>query len=87
MLIVNPEERVNITDVVKYCEQQIQIYEKRDVKNNSALTTKDSEQDSTPQKKKNFIDPCLIMDDIAEKLVLLDYEKKFCATRKHKQVS
>jgi hypothetical protein len=39
MLIVNPEERVTITDVVKYCEQQIQVYEKREVKNNSALTT------------------------------------------------
>jgi hypothetical protein len=27
------------------------------------------------------------MDDIVEKLVLLDYGKKFCSTRGHKQVS
>jgi hypothetical protein len=86
MLIVNPEERVTITDVVKYCEQQILIVEKRVVKNNSALTTQSSDN-VAPSKKKILIDPCLIMDDIAEKLVLLDYGKKFCQSRGHKQVS
>lgn len=38
-------------------------------------------------KKKLQIDPCLIMDDILEKLGLLDYGKKFCVTRSHKLVS
>lgn len=29
MLIVNPEERVNITDVVNYCGEQIKIMDKK----------------------------------------------------------
>ena len=37
MLIVNPEERVKINDVVKYCEEQIKVVEKREVK--SSMST------------------------------------------------
>ena len=81
MLIVNPEERVKIIDVVKYCEDQIKVAEKREVK--SSMSIEAPVQD-TPVKKKFTIDPCLIMDDIVEKLVLLDYGKKFCSTRGHK---
>jgi len=29
MLIVNPEERVNITDVINYCGEQIKIMDKK----------------------------------------------------------
>ena len=83
MLIVNPEERVNINDVVKYCEEQIKVVEKRG--NSSALSGRD--QDSTPVKRKFQIDPCLIMDDIVEKLGLLDYSSKFCIRRNYKPVS
>ena len=40
-----------------------------------------------PKKRKFTIDPCLIMDDIIEKLQLLEYQSKFCKTRDHKPVS
>lgn len=33
------------------------------------------------------MDPVLIMDDIIEKLHLLDYTNKFCAKYKRKQIS
>ena len=33
------------------------------------------------------IDPCLIMDDIIEKLHLLDYKANFCVPRKLKAMS
>ena len=33
------------------------------------------------------IDQCIIMDDIIEKLSLLDYEKAFCKGWKHKKIS
>lgn len=33
------------------------------------------------------VDPCLIMDDIIEKLHLLDYSHKFCPSRGHKPIS
>lgn len=51
MLIVNPEERVNINDVVKYCQEQIAVFAKREVKSslskNSEIT-----QDEPPVKRK-----------------------------------
>ncbi len=34
-----------------------------------------------------MIDPCLIMDDIIEKLQLLDYGNKFCKSRQRKPIS
>ena len=34
-----------------------------------------------------LIDPCLIMDDIIEKLHLLDYKASFCVPRKLKSMS
>ena len=37
MLIVNPEERVKIIDVVKYCEEQIKVAEKREVKSSMSI--------------------------------------------------
>lgn len=38
MLIVNPEERVNISDVVKYCTDQLDTIQKRDAKNSMRNT-------------------------------------------------
>lgn len=52
MLKVNPDERIDLKDVLKACEQE--------------------------SKKKPKIDPYLIMDDIMEKLKLLNYENEFC---------
>lgn len=34
-----------------------------------------------------LIDPCLIMEDIIEKLQLLDYKAEFCTSRKLKPIS
>lgn len=42
---------------------------------------------SAPPQKKFTVDPCLIMDDIIEKLHLLDYQRQFCLTRGHKPLS
>ena len=92
MLIVNPDERVNINDVVTYCTKQIEIMDKkyREIngghsRNPSALETanKDStllssddrdSRNATPIAKKFGVDPCLVMDDIIEKLQLLEYQ-------------
>ena len=97
MLIVNPDERVNITDVVKYCSEQLEIIQKKEtgsqrstplrmVNNKSSISNKD-DLDGDTGPRRPTIDPCLIMDDIIEKLQLLDYNSKFCATRGHKTVS
>lgn len=106
MLIVNPDERANVHDVLNYCQQQIDIMEKKDsVRQNrasklsragnesvteSANVTIDNDgyTSGTPGKKSNCaVDPCLIMDDIIEKLQLLEYVNLFCHTRGHKPVS
>jgi predicted Co/Zn/Cd cation transporter (cation efflux family) len=52
MLKVSPDERIDLKEVLKECENEL--------------------------KKKPKIDPYLIMDDIMEKLKLLDYENDFC---------
>ena len=45
------------------------------------------EGDDRPKAKGFRVDPCLIMDDIIEKLQLLDYVPRFCKTRGHLPVS
>lgn len=55
--------------------------------NKSSISNADDRKDGEPNPKKFKIDPCLIMDDIIEKLQLLDYAKNFCLTRGHKPVS
>lgn len=84
MLIVNPEERVTINDVVVYCTKQIEMIDKKykdldgHKRNGSSLQTGtngnsiensgDLSKNATPQAKKFGVDPCLVMDDIIEKL-------------------
>lgn len=98
MLIVNPEERVNINDVVKYCKQQIHVMDqkyrelpahmKNEANNDSILWSVENTIDANMTQKKKFtIDPSLIMDDIIEKLHLLEYINKFCHSRGHKPLS
>ena len=57
------------------------------VNNKSSISNKEDRINGDQGLKKQSIDPCLIMDDIIEKLQLLDYNSKFCATRGHKTVS
>ncbi|CDW85386.1 -related protein kinase 6 [Stylonychia lemnae] len=75
MLRVDPQERVDINDVVIYCEKQIATLNKSDQNSNGT------------GKKVNRMDPILIMDDIIEKLHLLDYSTKFCAEKQRKPIS
>ena len=53
----------------------------------SGMGSIDEEEAGAQQPGRPQIDPCLIMDDIIEKLQLLDYKAKFCASRKHKPMS
>lgn len=55
LLKVNPEERIDLSEVIRICEDYI------------------SKQEEKPK-----VDPFIIMDDIFEKLRLLDYETNFC---------
>eukprot|EP00347_Sterkiella_histriomuscorum_P020114 403339050 len=74
MLRVDPQERVDINDVVTYCEKHIAQLNKQ-------------EQQETGGRKVNRMDPILIMDDIIEKLHLLDYQSKFCKEKQRKPIS
>mmetsp|Transcript_24699 Transcript_24699/g.38438 ORF Transcript_24699/g.38438 Transcript_24699/m.38438 type:complete len:359 (+) Transcript_24699:235-1311(+) len=89
MLIVNPEERVNVTDLVTYCEQQMEQKQATQRDTPTLARNGNGSTSSSPEKpRRQFrIDPCLIMDDIIEKLRLLDYDKKFCKTRGHQSLS
>ena len=100
MLIVNPEQRVSIHDVVEYCEKQLEQLQmklgkspKENQKSNnhnrkgSALDIVDDEEAEIVATGRPQIDPCLIMDDIIEKLHLLDYKASFCVPRKLKSMS
>ncbi len=64
MLKVNPNERLDISQVVSLCDIQMEQIQ-----------------------KKPKIDPFLIMDDIIEKLRLLDYENQFCKRYQRNQIS
>ena len=102
MLVVNPDERVNVHDVVQYCKEQIEIMDRKDSAHKrgasklsrngndsvieSALTTLD-DPEVPEQRKRPTVDPCLIMDDIIEKLHLLNYQSKFCRLRNMKPLS
>ena len=72
MLIVNPEERATINNVVEYCEKQIEMLEEKLGMQKSQGKHTEAEQEvvdgGSPVKSKPTIDPCLIMDDIIEKL-------------------
>jgi len=102
MLVVNPDERVNVHDVVQYCKEQIEIMDRKDSAHKrgasklsrngndsvieSALSTLDG-PDVPEQRKRPAVDPCLIMDDIIEKLQLLEYGSRFCKTRGRPPIS
>lgn len=64
MLRVNPAERVEISDVVAYCEKII-----------ASLNKDKDAAGGEGSWKFSKMDPVLIMDDIIEKLHLLDYQK------------
>lgn len=91
MLVVNPEERASINDVVDYCSSQLQQLEMKLGKNVNYLSdssasgntpgkgesqkgmasqmgTIDGDQNGSRMEMKPLIDPCLIMEDIIEKL-------------------
>ena len=60
LLKVNPEERMELTQVLKICDEYI------------------SKREEKPR-----IDPFIIMDDLIEKLRLLNYEISFCQKHNH----
>ena len=60
LLKVNPEERMELPQVLKICDEYI------------------SKQEEKPR-----IDPFIIMDDLIEKLRLLNYEINFCQKHNH----
>ena len=60
LLKVNPEERMELDQVLKICDEYI------------------SKQEEKPR-----IDPFIIMDDLIEKLRLLNYEINFCQKHNH----
>ena len=63
LLKVNPEERMDLPQVLKICEY------------------------ISKQEEKPRIDPFIIMDDIIEKLRLLNYEINFCKKFNHKIIN
>ena len=64
LLKVNPEERMELTQVLKICDEYI------------------SKQEEKPR-----IDPFIIMDDLIEKLRLLNYEINFCQKHNHEIIN
>lgn len=53
----------------------------------SEMGTIDDDINGQKPEGRPLIDPCLIMEDIIEKLQLLDYKASFCPTRKLKPIS
>lgn len=78
MLRVDPNERVEINDVVAYCEKHI-------AQLNAAPNGVDDA--SGNGRRISRMDPVLIMDDIMEKLHLLNYLKIFCTKYSRKPIS
>ena len=74
MLRIDPNERVDVNDVVQYSEKMMNDLNKK----------QDSEKGNWRLLR---MDPSLIMDDIIEKLHLLDYIKEFCLKKKRKPIS
>ena len=64
LLKVNPEERMELDQVLKICDEYI------------------SKQEEKPR-----IDPFIIMDDLIEKLRLLNYEINFCLKHNHEIIN
>ena len=64
LLKVNPEERMELPQVLKICDEYI------------------SQQEEKPR-----IDPFIIMDDLIEKLRLLNYEINFCQKHNHEIIN
>ena len=64
LLKVNPEERMELAQVLKICDEYI------------------SKQEEKPR-----IDPFIIMDDLIEKLRLLNYEINFCQKHNHEIIN
>ena len=64
LLKVNPEERMDLPQVIKICDEYI------------------SKQEEKPK-----IDPFIIMDDMIEKLRLLNYEINFCQKHNHEIIN
>jgi len=64
LLKVNPEERMELPQVLKICDEYI------------------SQQEEKPR-----IDPFIIMDDMIEKLRLLNYEINFCQKHNHEIIN
>ena len=64
LLKVNPEERMELPQVLKICDEYI------------------SKQEEKPR-----IDPFIIMDDLIEKLRLLNYEINFCQKHNHEIIN
>ena len=64
LLKVNPEERMELDQVLKICDEYI------------------SKQEEKPR-----IDPFIIMDDLIEKLRLLNYEINFCQKPNHEIIN
>jgi hypothetical protein len=97
MLIVNPDQRVKIIDVVNYCQQQMQIKFKdpnhlrapSQIKGDAVrhLVEEEKAQEGIQKANNGGVDPCLVMDDIIEKLTLLEYNSLFCKKRSLKPVS
>ena len=103
MLVVNPDESVTVHDVVQYCKEQIEIMDRNasahkreasklsrngndSVMIESTLSTLE-DPDLPQQRRRPTVDPCLIMDDIIEKLQLLEYSFGFCKTRSRPPIS
>ena len=64
LLKVNPEERMDLPQVLKICDEYL------------------SKQEEKPR-----IDPFIIMDDMIEKLRLLNYEINFCQKHNHEIIN
>ena len=64
LLKVNPEERMELPQVLKICDEYI------------------SKQEEKPR-----IDPFIIMDDLIEKLRLINYEINFCQKHNHEIIN
>jgi Intra-flagellar transport protein 57 len=78
MLRVDANARVDINDVVTYCEKHIAQMMQQ---------TQNGSNSDPLMKRITRMDPVLIMDDIIEKLHLLDYIKKFCPKYNRKPIS
>lgn len=84
MLRVDPGLRVEIHEVVAYCEKHLQLLQHQSLQDSDSHVPND---DSVVLRRLAKMDPVLIMDDIIEKLHLLDYHSKFCPQYRRKPLS